>query len=88
VCPDNVNLRVLADNPVLIGMDCDDTGPPYERSPVREFPTTNPTNGTLGPFQIGDPSVVSYTPNRASRARTPSSSAASTSSASAPIRVP
>ena len=63
LCPDNVNLRILAGNPVLIGMDCDDTGPQYERTPVREFPSTNPTNGTLGQFSVGDPSTVSYTPN-------------------------
>ena len=62
-CPDNVNLTVLADNPVLLGMDCEDTGPDYERTAVREAPISDPANGTLGPFQIGDPSTVQYTPN-------------------------
>jgi Tol biopolymer transport system component len=62
-CPDDVNLTVLADNPVLIGMDCTDTGPEYEQTPVREFPTTMPANGTLGQFSTGDPSTVPYTPN-------------------------
>jgi Ca2+-binding RTX toxin-like protein len=62
-CPDNVNLTVLADNPVLIGMDCEDTGPDYERTNVNEFPSSDPANGTLGPFQIGNPSTVEYTPN-------------------------
>ena len=63
VCPDNVNLTVLADNPVLIGMDCEDTGPEYERTSVRETPETQTTNGTLGQAQGGDPTTVQYTPN-------------------------
>ena len=61
-CPDNVNLTVLADNPVLVGIDCEDTGPDYERTDVREAPNSDPANGTLGPFQPGNPSTVQYTP--------------------------
>jgi Tol biopolymer transport system component len=63
LCPDNINLTIISDNPVLIGMECDDTGPEYERTAVREFPSTDPANGTLGPFSVGDPSTVTYTPN-------------------------
>ena len=63
ICPDNVNQTMVAGTTVLIGMDCDDTGPEYERTSVNEFPTTQPTNGTLGDFSIGNPSTVPYTPN-------------------------
>ena len=63
LCPDDINVAAVAGNPVLIGMDCEDTGPQYERTSVNEFPTSQPANGTLGPFAIGNPSTVTYTPN-------------------------
>jgi len=63
LCPDDVNVTAVRDNPVLIGMDCQDTGPDYERTSVREAPTSDPANGSLGPFTVGDPSTVTYTPN-------------------------
>ena len=63
LCPDDMNVTAVRDTPVLIGMDCQDTGPDYERTPVSESPTTDPANGTLGPFAIGDPTTVTYTPN-------------------------
>jgi len=61
-CPDST-VSVLNNTTTTIPMECADTGPEYERTPVREAPLTQPTHGKLGDFQIGDPSTVPYTPD-------------------------
>ena len=53
--------RPERDTPVTITVTCTDTGPAYERSEVREFSNTKPSNGTLGQEFAGDPFI--YTPN-------------------------
>ncbi len=50
-------------SPVSIQLRCEDQGPAYERTAVTESVRDQPTNGTLGPIQQGDPSTVVYTPN-------------------------
>jgi Tol biopolymer transport system component len=51
--------------PVTIPLSCADTGPQYERtSLIVDVPNdANPTNGTVGEVQQGDPATVTYTPN-------------------------
>jgi hypothetical protein len=46
-------------------MRCKDTGPAYERTPVRESVANNgsPTHGTLSNLMVDSPSTVLYTPN-------------------------
>ncbi len=64
-CPDDT-VTTTANTPVTIGLECTDTGPAYERSPVRETVANNggPQNGTVSfPGPPGDPSPVTYTPN-------------------------
>lgn len=59
-CTDQ-SVETEVDKPVTITTECLDTGPEYERSEVREFAETQPTNGTLSQDLAGDPFV--YTPN-------------------------
>lgn len=63
-CPDST-VSTPVNTPVTISMDCVDTGPAYERTPVRESVANggDPTNGTAGQVTLGDPSTVVYTPN-------------------------
>jgi Tol biopolymer transport system component len=60
VCPDSA-ATTNANTPVTITVVCTDTGPAYEQTDVREFVTTQPTNGTTTQEQAGDP--ITYTPN-------------------------
>jgi Ca2+-binding RTX toxin-like protein len=46
---------------VTFSVDCTDTGPEYERSPVRFYADTQPTAGTLVQEFAGDP--FTYQPN-------------------------
>jgi hypothetical protein len=59
-CP-NLAIETTIGEPVSIPVACDDTGPEYERSDVREFITEEPQNGTADQELAGDP--VTYTPN-------------------------
>ncbi len=59
-CP-NSTVSTTSGQPVSIPVACDDTGPEYERSNVREFITEEPQNGTADQELAGDP--VTYTPN-------------------------
>jgi Tol biopolymer transport system component len=64
VCEDGVATTEFG-APVTITLDCADTGPEYERTPVRvDIPAdAQPANGTLGPVDDGPPHTVTYTPN-------------------------
>ncbi len=64
-CPD-FTVITRRNEPVTIPLECIDTGPDYERTPVREGIANdgNPTNGTLGQVETGDPSLVTYTPDQ------------------------
>ena len=59
-CP-NSTAATTSGQAVTIPVACDDTGPEYERSDVREFITEEPQNGTADQEFAGDP--VIYTPN-------------------------
>jgi Tol biopolymer transport system component len=61
LCPDTA-VTTTVNVPVTFQVVCTDTGPAYEQSEVREFSTTNPTNGTLTQNLAGDP--FTYTPNQ------------------------
>ena len=60
VCP-NSTVTVSPNRSITFVVECTDTGPMYERTNVREFNTTEPTNGTLRQESAGDP--FTYTPN-------------------------
>ncbi len=65
-CPD-ATVTTTVNTPVTIPLECIDTGPAYERSPVRETVANDggPQNGTVTfPGPPGDPSPVTYTPNQ------------------------
>jgi len=49
--------------PVTIPLHCVDQGPLYEQTPVQEFISEDPTNGTLNDITLGEPSTITYTPN-------------------------
>ncbi len=59
-CP-NLATSTTTGTPISIPVACNDTGPEYERSNVREFITAQPQNGTTDQDLAGDP--VTYTPN-------------------------
>jgi Tol biopolymer transport system component len=59
-CP-NLTTSTTRGQPVSIPVACNDTGPEYERTNVREFITEDPQNGTADQDLAGDP--VTYTPN-------------------------
>lgn len=59
-CPD-LAVETEFDQPVTFSAECVDTGPEYERTEVREFADSQPTNGTLEQQLAGDP--FTYTPN-------------------------
>jgi Tol biopolymer transport system component len=63
-CPDST-VTTTEDTPITIEMECTDTGPTYEKTPVKESIANggSPTNGTVGQVTLGDPSKVTYTPN-------------------------
>ena len=61
VCPDST-VNTTPNTPVTFQAVCNDRGPEYERTTVREFSATNPTNGTLIQEFAGDP--FTYTPNQ------------------------
>lgn len=64
VCED-VTVNTGFNQPVTVPLQCFDTGPFYERTPVQEFTSGQPGNGALGGIVLGDqePSTVVYTPN-------------------------
>jgi Tol biopolymer transport system component len=59
-CP-NTAVSTTVGTPITIPVACNDTGPAYEQSNVREFVTEAPLNGTTEQEFAGDP--VTYTPN-------------------------
>ena len=64
-CEDST-IETLKDTPVSIPLDCEDTGPEYERTDVTALPLsdTGPANGTLSPTDPQPlPASVTYTPN-------------------------
>jgi Tol biopolymer transport system component len=63
-CPDSA-VTTTVGQPVTIPLTCTDTGPQYERTPVRESIANDgaPANGTLGDVTQGSPTTVVYTPN-------------------------
>lgn len=65
LCPDST-VSTTVNTPVTIPMDCVDTGPQYERTPVKESVANggDPQHGTVGQVTLGDPSTVVYTPNQ------------------------
>ena len=64
-CGDST-VTTTVNQPVSIPMECVDTGPAYERTPVREGIANDgaPAKGTVGQLKVGDPSTVTYTPQR------------------------
>ena len=62
-CPDS-KVTTSVNTPVTISMDCTDTGPAYEQTPVKESIAFGgePSSGTIGQVSFGDPSTVTYTP--------------------------
>lgn len=58
-CPD-VAVSTTKDKPVTFTVECLDTGPEYERSEVREFRGSSPSNGEVTQEFAGDP--FTYTP--------------------------
>jgi Tol biopolymer transport system component len=65
VCPDST-VTTKANQPIAIPLECTDTGPAYERTPVNESISNDgaPSSGSVGPATPGDPSSVTYTPNQ------------------------
>jgi Tol biopolymer transport system component len=59
-CPDSATTTKV-NAPVTITVACNDTGPAYEQSNVREFNRTGPSHGTVKQELAGDPFV--YTPS-------------------------
>ena len=59
-CPD-VAVETDFEEPVTFPVECVDTGPEYERTEVREFAETQPTQGTAVQTSAGEP--FTYTPN-------------------------
>ena len=59
-CP-NSTATATSGQAKTIAVQCDDTGPQYERSDVKEFITDQPQNGTADQNLAGDP--ITYTPN-------------------------
>ena len=64
VCPART-VQVFLNTPTTITLLCNDTGPAYEQTPVRESVANdgNPTHGKLTNVVVGSPSTVRYTPN-------------------------
>ena len=64
VCED-LSVTTTVNKPVVIGLECFDSGPFYERSFVRES-RSQPDNGTVSDVEQGDqgPSTLIYTPNQ------------------------
>jgi len=62
---ESVDVSTDFGEPVTIPLECLDTGPFYERTPVQEFAPSETDNGTLSDIVLGDqdPSTVVYTPN-------------------------
>ncbi len=62
-CTDST-ITVNRNSSASIPLNCADSGPPYERTPlIVDIPAgTEPANGTLGQIQQGPPATVTYTP--------------------------
>jgi hypothetical protein len=58
-CP-NSTATATSGQTTTIPVQCDDTGPQYERTDVKEFIADQPQNGTADQDQAGDP--ITYTP--------------------------
>src|SRR5215216_750904 len=65
LCPDRT-VTTTVNTPVTIPMECTDTGPAYEQTPVKESVANggDPQHGTMGQVTLGDPSTATYTPNQ------------------------
>lgn len=59
-CP-NSTATATSGQAITIPVQCDDTGPLYERTDVKEFISDPPPNGTATQDLAGDP--ITYTPN-------------------------
>jgi WD40 repeat protein len=59
-CP-NSTATATSGQAKTIPVQCDDTGPQYERTDVKEFISEQPQNGTADQDLAGDP--ITYTPN-------------------------
>jgi Tol biopolymer transport system component len=59
-CPDST-VTTRPNTPVTFQAVCNDTGPAYEQTDVKEFADSQPANGTLTQELAGDP--FTYTPN-------------------------
>jgi Bacterial Ig domain/WD40-like Beta Propeller Repeat len=59
-CP-NSTATATSGQPKTIPVQCNDTGPQYEQSNVREFISNQPQHGTADQDLAGDP--ITYTPN-------------------------
>jgi hypothetical protein len=59
-CP-NSTATATSGQPKTIPVQCNDTGPLYERTGVKEFISDQPQNGTAAQNLAGDP--ITYTPN-------------------------
>jgi hypothetical protein len=59
-CP-NFTATATSGQAITIPVQCNDTGPQYERSDVKEFISEQPQNGTATQDLAGDP--ITYTPN-------------------------
>ena len=59
-CP-NATATATSGKAITIPLQCDDTGPQYERSDVKEFISGQPQHGTADQEFAGDP--ITYTPN-------------------------
>jgi Tol biopolymer transport system component len=61
-----VSLVTPFETPVSVQLNCPDQGPAYEQTPVRNFISTDPPNGTIAGDSVGDsPRTVVYTPKAA-----------------------
>ena len=60
-CPDR-SVTTNRDTPITFQVTCNDTGPAYERTNVKEIKDTQPAHGTLTQENPGDP--FTYTPNQ------------------------
>ena len=60
-CPDS-SATTTVNTPVTITVTCNDTGPAYERSDVKEFKSFEPNHGTLQQEFAGEPFI--YTPDK------------------------
>lgn len=61
-CQDSTVTTTVGES-VSIPIDCADTGPAYEQTPLKAFVLDDPTNGTVTDEVLDLPASVTYTPN-------------------------